>query len=209
MRRLVLIRHAESEANVIGSLHCAVPGPPLTELGHQQADALARRFAGDDAPWKIGAVWSSEMTRARQTAAALAAKLDLPARAHSSLHEGFVGDLHDRNDEEAHQLFDELSVRWYLDDDLDARRPGGESGAEIVARVTTGLREIAAEIPLDGTAAVVSHGAALRLTIPRVASGVSYDHALRHHLPNTSYVEIEIHSDTDWRCVQWDGVVPA
>jgi broad specificity phosphatase PhoE len=45
VRRLILVRHGESEANVIGSLHCQVPGPPLTDRGHKQAEALVAALA--------------------------------------------------------------------------------------------------------------------------------------------------------------------
>jgi broad specificity phosphatase PhoE len=43
MRRLIVVRHAQSEANAVGSLHCTVPGPPLTDLGHEQAKTLLPR----------------------------------------------------------------------------------------------------------------------------------------------------------------------
>lgn len=204
-RRLLLIRHAESQANVTGSLHCAVPGPPLSEAGHRQAADLAATLGGEP----IVAVWASTMTRAQQTAEPLAEKLGLPVRTRPDLREAFIGDLNDRHDDEAHQLFDELSVRWYLDGDLSARRPEGESGHEIVERVTACLREIVADLPAGGTAAVVSHSAALRLTIPRVAIGVTPEYTLRNHLANTAHAEVEIHGDDDWRCVRWAGSAPA
>ncbi|KTR37372.1 histidine phosphatase, partial [Curtobacterium oceanosedimentum] len=38
--RLLLIRHGQTPANVSGVLDAEVPGPGLTELGQQQADAL-------------------------------------------------------------------------------------------------------------------------------------------------------------------------
>jgi probable phosphoglycerate mutase len=201
---LLLFRHAQSEANVIGSLHSKVPGPPLTELGHQQAAALAERLAGAE----IAAVWASGMTRAQQTARAVADVLDLPLRTHADLREGFVGDLHDRTDDEAHELFDEMSVTWFLDGDLDFRRPGGESGQQIVDRLGAALDEVLEGLQEGETAVVVSHAAALRLTVPQRCPGISPLHALRHHLPNTGLVEVEV-TGGDWFCRSWDGVKPA
>src|SRR3954467_1668490 len=101
MRRLVLVRHAESEANVTGSLHCRVPGPPLTELGHEQAKMLVDALADQD----VRAGWASTMTRAQQTAAPLATARALELRIHDDLRETDLGDLHDRHDAEAHALF--------------------------------------------------------------------------------------------------------
>ena len=42
--KLLLIRHAESESNVRKVLDTALPGPPLTHLGHRQAAALATKI---------------------------------------------------------------------------------------------------------------------------------------------------------------------
>src|ERR1700759_1664828 len=99
MRRLIVVRHAQSEANAVGSLHCTVPGPPLTELGQEQAGALAETLAGDD----VRAVWSSTMTRAWQTAEPLAAALGLVVHQREGFKEAYLGELHDRTDAEAHE----------------------------------------------------------------------------------------------------------
>ncbi len=187
-----------------GSLHCTVPGPPLTSNGREQAAALADRLAGTD----IAAVWASGMTRAQQTAEPIARSHGLSVTVHPDLREGFVGDLHDRRDDEAHELFDEMSVTWFLDGDLDFRRPGGESGREIVDRLGGALDEVVAGLADGQTAVVVSHAAALRLTVPQRCPGISPLRALlRHHLPNTGLVEVEVTAG-DWFCRTWDGVKP-
>ena len=64
---LLLIRHAESEANVGRSID---PNCPLTDAGHEQARALGRRLARLDLRGFVGV--RSPYRRAAQTAAAIA-----------------------------------------------------------------------------------------------------------------------------------------
>ena len=201
MRRLLFVRHGESEANAAGSLDCAVPGPGLTELGHAQADALAAELAGED----IRAVWASSMTRAQQTAAPLAAKLGLEVRIHPDLREADVGDLHPRSDDSALWHWNTLYARWLADGELADKRPGGESAADVIRRYVPAVREIVGELADGGTAVIVSHGAASRLVLAGLCPEVSPLYALEHHLDNTDVVDVEVTGDGDFRCVSWAG----
>jgi probable phosphoglycerate mutase len=201
VRRLLFVRHGESEANAAGSLDCAVPGPGLTELGHAQADALAAELAGED----IRAVWASSMTRAQQTAAPLAAKLGLEVRIHPDLREADVGDLHPRSDDSALWHWNTLYARWLADGELADKRPGGESAADVIRRYVPAVREIVGELADGGTAVIVSHGAASRLVLAGLCPEVSPLYALEHHLDNTDVVDVEVTGDGDFRCVSWAG----
>jgi len=67
-RRVLLVRHAESEANA-GRVFADVAAIPITDRGHRQARALARHL--DAAPELVVA---SPMVRAQQTAAPLLAR---------------------------------------------------------------------------------------------------------------------------------------
>ncbi len=85
MRRtltLLLVRHGQSEWNVHGLLQGQTPHVPLSDLGHGQAIAATRALA----PLKPGALISSDLLRATQTADHCAQHLGLdyvttPARA--------------------------------------------------------------------------------------------------------------------------------
>ena len=77
---LILVRHAEPVRIVDAD---GPADPPLAERGVKQADALAA-YLGDEA---IGAVWSSPMVRARQTAAPLAEALGVEVVVDSELAE--------------------------------------------------------------------------------------------------------------------------
>lgn len=199
--RLILVRHGESEANVVDSLHTQVPGPPLTELGRKQADALVDALADEE----IRAVWASTMLRAQQTAAPLAAALGLQVRIEDGLREVDVGDLHDRCDAEAHDQFGDVMVGWMLRGDTSLRCPGGECASDVTGRFGATLTAVLAEVE-DGAAVVVAHGAALRLTLLGLC-GLDPAFVLSHHLPNTGVVVVDV-TDGEFTCRNWAGLVP-
>ena len=62
---LTFVRHAQSEANAADVASTAVPGPPLTPLGLEQADKLANELAAN----RYDGVYVSAMLRSQQTAA--------------------------------------------------------------------------------------------------------------------------------------------
>lgn len=201
-RRLIIVRHAQSEANAVGSLHCTVPGPGLTALGREQAEALAEALAEED----VRAVWSSTMTRAAQTAEPLAAVLDLQVRQHDGFKEAFLGELHDRRDAEAHEAFDDIYAAWLVRGELDNRcAGGGESGNEVLKRWLEALDEVVLELD-GGAAVVVSHGAAARLAVARLTH-IEPTWVMTHHLPNTGQVILQ-ERDRGWACQQWAGLRP-
>ncbi|MFN8196073.1 MAG: histidine phosphatase family protein [Nocardioidaceae bacterium] len=88
---VVLIRHGQSGNNLIweqtGGSAGRDPDTPLTDLGLEQARALARWFAEDPSAPRVTELHTSLMYRAVQTAAPLAEALDLPLRAHRELFE--------------------------------------------------------------------------------------------------------------------------
>lgn len=78
---LDFVRHGEAgQTSIINTL---VPGPSLTELGQQQADAVAHALAGSG----IDEIYASTMIRSQETAAPLAALLGLPVQDLAGLNE--------------------------------------------------------------------------------------------------------------------------
>jgi probable phosphoglycerate mutase len=203
VRRLLFVRHGESLANAARSLDCAVPGPGLTDLGRAQAVALADALSDRD----IREVWASTMTRAQETAAPLAARLGLDVQVHPDLRETDVGDLHPRSDDSAIWHWNTLYARWLADAELDERRPGGESASEVIARYVPAVHKIAEGLT-EGTAVIVSHGAASRLVLAGLCPEVSPRYALEHELHNTDVVEVEVVDGARrpaYRCLSWAG----
>ncbi|OBI78334.1 histidine phosphatase family protein [Mycobacterium sp. E740] len=203
--RLVLVRHGQSLANVQRRLDTRPPGAELTDLGRDQARAFA---SGLSRPPAILA--HSVAHRARQTAEEIAGTLRLPPVQLEGIHEVQVGDLEDRNDDEAIATFEGVYQRWH-DGDLDAAMPNGETGNEVLDRYVPTITALRMRHLDDdawhGDIVVVSHGAAIRL-VSSVLAGVERSFALDHHLSNTEAVVLSPITDGRWSCVQWGTMTP-
>lgn len=119
--RLVLLRHGQSYDNVERRLDTLPPGTALTPLGRDQARAFAR--SGCRRPALLA---HSVAIRAYQTAAVVAAELDMVAHEVAGIHEVQVGELENRNDDEAVAEFNATYSRWHRGE-LDVPLPGGET----------------------------------------------------------------------------------
>lgn len=197
--RLVLARHGETTANAEDILDTRLPGHPLTEQGHRQAAELVQRLAGEP----VVAVYASRALRAQQTAQPISARHGLATQILAGVHEVFIGDLEGRQAPDAHQTLHEMYRAWHHGD-LEAARPGGESGKQVLDRY---LADVAAirRAHLCGTAVLVSHGAAIRLAIVALAANVDGSFAAPRLLPNTATVLLEA-DGAGWRCLRWDDI---
>lgn len=152
-----LLRHGESIASVAGILSTAVPGQGLTEAGHAQAGRAASGLVGRG----FDLIVSSPLARARETADAFATATGLPVTVLDGLAEVTAGDFEGLPVSAVAEDFLSVEERW-LQGELDARIPGGESGTEFLARMDAALAQVVAAAT---TALVVSHGEAIRCWI--------------------------------------------
>lgn len=83
MTTLLLVRHGQSQAN-LNHTFAGQTNPDLTPLGAAQAETLADYLA---AHYKIHKIYSSDLLRARHTAAPTARKLGLPITLRKQLRE--------------------------------------------------------------------------------------------------------------------------
>jgi broad specificity phosphatase PhoE len=203
--RLVLVRHGQSLGNVDRRLDTRPPGAELTDLGREQARTFARELSHPAAM-----IAHSVAVRAAQTAAEISAELGLPPHEFEGIHEVQVGDLEDRNDDEAIAEFETVYQRWH-EGDLDVAMPGGETGNDVLDRYVPVLTQLRMRY-LDydgwhGDIVVVSHGAAIRL-VSAVLAGVDGSFVLDHHLANAESVVLAPITDGRWSCVQWSTLTP-
>ncbi|WP_077490566.1 histidine phosphatase family protein [Sinomonas mesophila] len=198
--RLLLIRHGQTPSNLVRALDTAVPGPGLTGLGAQQAQALVGAL--EDEP--LGAVFASTQLRARLTAAPLAAARGLEVAVRDGLREIAAGRLEMCADEasilEYHGIFD-----GWLRGRLDACVDGGEDGHRAYARFNAVVEE--AEYLADGIPAVamVSHAAMIRAWCGHHALNVDADFIAGRILSNTGIVALEGSSARGWTVETWEG----
>jgi probable phosphoglycerate mutase len=155
---LLLVRHGQSEWNAAGLMQGQTAHVPLTELGHGQAAAAARELA----LLRPGAVLSSDLRRAVQTAEHCARATGLPFSTTPALREQGYGVLEGRPSRELWDVVDWTDPHWSAE--------GGESLAQLHARVADLLARLQAEPPAD-VVALVTHGDTIRAA-QAVAAGL-------------------------------------
>lgn len=203
--RLVLVRHGQSHANVERRLDTRPPGAELTDLGREQARTFARELIRPP-----GLLVHSVAVRAEQTAGEAGSQLARAAHAFEGIHEVQVGELENRNDDDAITEFESVYQRWHQGD-LKANMPGGENGAEVLDRYVPVINKLRLQY-LDNDAwtddiVVVSHAAAIRL-VGATLAGVDGTFALDRHLGNTEAVVLAPITDGRWSCLQWGKATP-
>ena len=192
--KLILARHGRTEGNVIKALDSRPPGMPLDEVGRAQAEDLARRLAAKP----VAAVYASRATRAQQTAAPVAAAQDLPVVVLDGVQEADCGELEGATDPASHERFQDVYEAW-LNDEFDARLPGGESALEVRARFVAAVEAVAGADPV----VVVSHGAAIRLGVGALLG----EGAETRYVPNAGLVVLT-GAPGRWTLEHWDGAEP-
>jgi probable phosphoglycerate mutase len=155
--KLWLVRHGQSQGNVArdaadeaGSLEIAIDvrdvDVPLSELGHQQAEATGRWFAALPADERPEVIMSSPYLRARQTAEAICNAGGLSGPVKLTIDE--------RLREREFGIFDRLTtagIRSRFPEEAAHRAklgkfyhrpPGGESWADVILRLRSALNTI-------------------------------------------------------------------
>ncbi len=155
MTDIYLIRHCEAEGNLYRRVQGSYNGLP-TARGQKQIDALAERFRDE----RIDALYSSDLTRAMETAGAISRFHPLTLQIDPRLREINMGVWENepwgnvaRSDPEQMANFSSTPEKWHVE--------GGEAFEQLRQRMTEAILDIAAKN--DGkTVTVVSHGMAIR-----------------------------------------------
>ncbi|MPZ23097.1 MAG: hypothetical protein GEU28_06045 [Dehalococcoidia bacterium] len=161
--RLYLVRHGQAGNNV-GSMvlddEDETVGPPLTELGFEQARRLGRRLAAEG----VDAVYSSTLLRARQTAEPLAERLGLAVQLREGIEEvGLDRSAWDGSDVKLRaRILAALRERPSWD-----AFPGAEPSEKMRARVMKAMDQVIAENP-GRRVAVFCHGGVIQSYIAAI-----------------------------------------
>jgi len=174
---LLFIRHGETDWNVQQRFQGQID-VPLNATGHAQAQRLAARLAAE----RHDALFSSDLLRARETAAPLAGRWQLPAVAVTGLREQNFGLLEGLDAPTIQARHPELWQRW-LAQDADFAAPGGESQRVFHTRVLAAVRELAV-LCAGQRVAVVTHGGVLDM-LWRTAHGLPLSGLRECAIPNT------------------------
>ena len=165
--RLILIRHGEStwnkERRIQGQLD-----PPLSDLGTTQARLVARRLASRH----VDAMYTSDLQRARQTAAPIAEALGLSATPMSELREIYLGEWEGLHADDIAQRFPEAWDEWTREPSWDVV-PGGEGAAAFEARVESALHDLF-ERHAGNDVVIVTHGGVIQVALHHVVGRSSH-----------------------------------
>ena len=202
--RLILWRHGRTEWNVNGRFQ-GQADIALDEVGLDQAAQTARVLAD----FKPAALYSSDLSRAYQTATALAELVDLPIQTDKRLREIHVGSWEGLLGSEIRAQHPDLAERLRRGEDV-RRSPTGESPREVAERMAEALGEIAATAHDGSTVVVVTHGLAGRVGSCRFVN-LPFEHwRLMGGLANCAWISLDRHrSGAYWRIEAYNTVVPA
>ncbi len=184
---ILLARHGETDDNVPPLRFQGQRDTPLNDTGRAQARELAERVAALDPP--IASLWSSDLSRARETAEIVGKGIGLEPRLDARLREGWRGEWEGFLFEEIAARDPERYAAWRNPDaEIGFHFPGGETLAQQQARVLACLRDVEAE--LDGSALVVCHGGSIRTVLcARDPRGLAAFHTFE--VPNVALVPVE------------------
>ena len=147
--RLLVIRHGESEADIL-NVHEGRADFELTQRGHRQAEAMAEYVSKN---YQLAKIYSSTLKRAAQTATHLSAKTGAEIIFDKDLMEFNNGLLAGLSHEEADRLYPEVK-----DLPVDQSVYGQESKVDFRKRAIRALDKVLSESGSDSTVAIVTHG---------------------------------------------------
>lgn len=168
-RRLYLIRHGKADRRSLQQLETGrglAADPPLDETGRAQAVALARRLSKMPTP---AAIYSSTLTRARETIAPFAEATGAVVVYRDELAEWYGGEWEFKEFEELLALHPEIPGRILMQDPLMFLAPGGESFDEFQRRSVDAIEGALQAHPV-GDVWVVCHGGVINAYLSHVLS---------------------------------------
>jgi glucosyl-3-phosphoglycerate phosphatase len=202
-RRVVLWRHGRTEWNATGRFQ-GQSDIELDDSGRAQAERSARLLA---ALWPTLLV-SSDLQRARDTAAALARLTGLEVETDPDLREIYAGRFQGLLGSEIAERYPEEHGRWRGGDPRE-RVGGGETRLEVAERVARVVERVAARLPEDGLAVLSTHGGAARLGIAMLI-GLPVQHfSALGVLSNCSWSMLAEERSGSWQLIEHNaGTLP-
>lgn len=223
MRRVVLVRHGESELNALNrngeKFFCGQFDSQLTERGKKQARAVGALLAGD-ANVRIRYAVSSVLNRAVDTLQIIANALPAPLTLLPPMpgfNERSLGAFEGKTEVEIFRKFpkyrDHPDYNRFRNDYVQ-RAPSGENLNDVAARVWAAWQDVMKQTSDD--VLIVSHSKAIQTWVGR-ALGLPQEETLRLKIPHAAPIVVEIPEPCDhtaplprYQIVSHDlGIAPA
>jgi probable phosphoglycerate mutase len=177
-----LARHGETADNADGRVQGWID-TPLSDVGREQARALAEQAAG----MQFEALYTSQLVRARETAEIVGRRIGLVPIVDERFSESRRGCWEGRLLTDIERDDPEGWAAWRRGDKHRPLGGSGESLAQHVARVDEALDDVSlAELP----ALVICHGGTIRSALVARA-GREYGEFMRIAVPNAELMRLE------------------
>lgn len=164
MTRLILVRHGQSEANLL-NIFAGHSDFPLTEIGRTQARLAANYISNSEKPC---AVYASDLLRAYETGETIANALGLPTVKDEHFREIYGGEWESMPYAKISEKYPEAFAVWR--NEYPRSCPvGGEATAEVYRRVVPYLKELGKRH--DGECIVIASHATVIRSIEAAARG--------------------------------------
>jgi probable phosphoglycerate mutase len=190
--RICIVRHGETDWNAERRIQ-GQTDIPLNATGYRQALAAARGLAKE----KFAALYSSDLQRARDTAAAAAQLLQLPVIPESGLRERNYGEYQGLTQAEIAQRPD---YERYIKRDVNFDFGNGESLNVFAERIKTTINSLATR-HVGESIVLFAHGGVLDI-VYRIATHRPLETARDFPIPNAALNWIEVGSP-DWQLLHW------
>lgn len=182
--RMILVRHGESEWNRIHRYQGQLDAP-LSEVGRQQATALAERLRNES----FVAIYTSPLQRAANTADAIAQfHPDVPISADAALMEIHHGEWQGKYAHDIESTYVE-ELREWRQHPMRSQMPGGESFSNVLKR-TLDFQERMLATHHGKTIVVSTHDVVLKILVA-AALEMSMDRINRLWIANASITIID------------------
>ncbi len=189
MTQLILTRHGETDWNVAHRFQ-GQSDVPLNGRGREQATLLAQRLAAIET---FDAIYASDLSRAWDTAQAIAAHHTCPLIAVPGLREGNFGEWEGCTFEEL-QTRDPEKIKAWMEDVGAFTPPGGETLHTIAERVAAAYEEIAHKHSDEEAILLVAHGGSLQMLI-RHLLGLPINKFWQFQLSHCSITKIAVYPE--------------
>lgn len=208
MKRVILVRHGESEINAVWkekAIFCGQIDTPLTEQGRQQARDVGRLLS-DTSQFRISRSVSSTLVRAVETLELIRQQFTAPPTllpAMSAFNERSLGLFEGRSKDEVYREYPEYEsdpAFCNFRDDYQQKAPGGENLSEVTARAWPAMDSL---IPSDASdVLIVAHCQVIRCLIayaiklaPDEVAGLKIPHAIPLVLTQVAMNGWKFHSE--------------
>ncbi|HEX6444954.1 MAG TPA: histidine phosphatase family protein [Streptosporangiales bacterium] len=189
--RLLVIRHAESRANVARLVGANEVCTGLTDVGREQAGLLAGRFAATGPIPDVA--YASSVRRAQETCAVLTERLGIAeATVERDLRELDPGAAEGMTAADYEAVYGPVAD-WREERADVPLAPGGETWRALIARAGRMVRGLLAAHP-DETVVAVSHGGFIAAAVQAV---LNVDLASRSAIINVAHTSITELHETD------------